>query len=306
MHRFFKLWSSKARFILFLFSLLGATALYCNQAQYKRVSVNRNIDQDQNAQTKSALPSMMASLSSHQVHTEQDQFSKISAMLLERTLGKERLRFRNPRKKRRCHCPDDYDDDNNDIETQEDRREALFAMMGGLWATTTAASSSAALFGFPDPSLATAGTDAKMEFPDVMAGMNDRATKQCLVESLGNRECLVYKETDPDKLLYKGANAQILVDRTKKASDALKEIPSLVEKKKWNDINGLLIGPMGELSSTLTLLCGDDDAKIKLARKVKDDLFAMGTATTQRQQEAILKYHAAATIDLAKFLAVAL
>jgi len=178
--------------------------------------------------------------------------------------------------------------------------------MGGLWAVATTASSSTALLGLPDPSLATAGVDANMAFPDVMGEMNDRATKQCLVDSLGNRECMVYKETDPDKLLYKGINTQILVERTKKAATALREIPALVEKKKWNDINGLLIGPMGELSSTLTLLCGDDAAKTKLARTVKEDIFAMGTATTQRQQEVILKYHAAATMDLAKFLEVAL
>lgn len=178
--------------------------------------------------------------------------------------------------------------------------------MGGLWAAATTASASTAMLSFPNPSLATAGVDANMAFPDVMAGMNDRASKQCLVESLGNRECMVYKETDPDKLLYKGIDAQVLVERTKKATAALREIPALVEKKKWNDINGLLIGPMGELSSTMTLLCGDDVTKTKLARKVKEDLFAIGTATTQRQQEVILKYHAAATKDLVNFLEVAL
>ena len=188
----------------------------------------------------------------------------------------------------------------------ESRREALFAAMGGLWAVATTASASTAVLGFPDPSQATAGVDANMAFPDVIGGMNDRNTKQCLVESLGNRECMVYKETDPDKLLYKGVNAQILLDRMRKATAALAEIPALVEKKKWNDITGLLIGPMGELSSTMTLLCGDDAVKTKLARKVKEDLFAMGTATTQRQQEAILKYHAGATKDLANFLEVAL
>lgn len=214
--------------------------------------------------------------------------------------------FGGPSKKRRCRCPDD-DDDDDESATLEDRREALFAALGGFWAVaTTATSASTALLGFPDSSHATAGVDANMAFPDVMAGLNDRSTKQCLVESLGNRECMVYKETDPDKLLYKGTNVQVLVDRIKKAGVAMGEIPALVEKKKWNDINGILIGPMGELSSTLTLLCGEDAAKTKLARKVKEDLFAMGTATTQRQQDAILKYQAAATRDLAKFLEVTL
>jgi hypothetical protein len=45
-------------------------------------------------------------------------------------------------------------------------------------------------------------TGSKMTFPDVVQGLSDRNTiKQCLVESLGNRECLVYRG-DEEKLLY--------------------------------------------------------------------------------------------------------
>ena len=45
------------------------------------------------------------------------------------------------------------------------------------------------------PSVANAvyGSDAKMTFPDPIQSMSDRAGKQCLVESLGTRECLVYR-----------------------------------------------------------------------------------------------------------------
>jgi len=46
---------------------------------------------------------------------------------------------------------------------------------------------------FPDYAKAVYGSDAKMMFPDPIQGMADRAGKQCLVESLGNRECLVYR-----------------------------------------------------------------------------------------------------------------
>mmetsp|Transcript_11744 Transcript_11744/g.23847 ORF Transcript_11744/g.23847 Transcript_11744/m.23847 type:complete len:174 (-) Transcript_11744:139-660(-) len=173
-------------------------------------------------------------------------------------------------------------------------------MMGSLWAA------SSSMGAFPELAHATAGVDANMAFPDVMAGLNDRNTKQCLVESLGNRECLVYKETDPDKLLYKGVNTDKLVERIRLATNALAEIPPLVESKKWNAITGILTGPMGELSSTLNLLAGTDVSKTKLARKVKEDLFGMGTATTQRQTDDILKYHALAIKDLAIFLEAAL
>lgn len=308
MNRISDLWSSKARFVLFLLSFLGATAFYCNQPQHKKRFSGSGVGEtNRNVPTKSALPqaslfALMMTLQKRQNQQQQKRFSISSTRLSERTLRKGNIGFEGLRKKRKCRCPDD-----DERETLEDRREALFATMGGLWAVaTTTTSSSTALLGFANPSFATSGVDAKMAFPDVLGGMEDRQTKQCLVESVGNRECLVYKETDPDKLLYKGVNANILVERTKRAAAALAEIPALVEKKKWNDINGLLIGPMGELSSTLTLLCGDDAAKTKLARKVKEVLFAMGTANTQRQQDAILKHQAAATKDLAKFLEVAL
>ena len=147
--------------------------------------------------------------------------------------------------------------------------------------------------------------DAKIELPDVIAGMNDRQNKQCLVESLGNRECLVYKETDPNKLLYKGANSQILLDRIQLALNSLDLIPSLVETKKWNDINSILIGgPMGQLSLTLNLLSKDnpDPECIKLIRKIKEDCFAIGTATTQRQCNDILKYNDKAKNDMKEFI----
>lgn len=229
--------------------------------------------------------------------------SRLSASLSERisALGGD---WENSKRNRKCRCPDDGDDgnkdedDDDDSSSMEDRREAVFAMMGSLWAASAVA--------FPDSAEATAGVDANMAFPDVVGGMNDRNTKQCLVESLGNRECLVYKETDPDKLLYKGVNADVLVEKVQKATTALGQIPSLVEVKKWNEITGILTGPMGELSSALTMLAGGDPSKIKLARTVKEDLFGMGTATTQRQPETILKYHALAIKDVAKFLEAAL
>ena len=66
-----------------------------------------------------------------------------------------------------------------------DRREAAFALLGSLWATTTM---------MPSPAHAVYGADAKIEMPNMMENMANRASKQCLVESLGNRECLVWMD----------------------------------------------------------------------------------------------------------------
>ena len=126
-----------------------------------------------------------------------------------------------------------------------------------------------------------------------------------MVESLGNRECLVYRE-DEDKLLYKGADAEALLARIQTAAQALEyQIPPLVETKQWSKITGVLTGPMGQLSSTMTLLCAladePGDAK-KRAQTVKQDVFDMGTATTNKSQEGVIKYQTKAIEDLAIFL----
>jgi len=42
----------------------------------------------------------------------------------------------------------------------------------------------------PSISQAAYGDSAQILIPDVVQGMSDRTNKQCLVESLGNRECL--------------------------------------------------------------------------------------------------------------------
>jgi hypothetical protein len=191
-------------------------------------------------------------------------------------------------------------------------------MMGTVWAATA----NAMLLPAP-PAYGEAGIDAKMAFPDLIGGLNDRNTKQCLVESLGNRECLVYRG-DESLLLYRGANTELLLERLQTAAQSLQAIPSHVEKQEWSKITGILTGPMGQFGATLTSLASaasasastasasaagsnnknnkNADLAKKNAQKVKNDLFMMGTATTQRQGDVILQYHQAAIKDLDTFL----
>lgn len=72
-----------------------------------------------------------------------------------------------------------------------------------------------------------------------------RANKQCLVESLGNREYHVYM--DDGKKIYQGADASILLQRLDKMSVSLSEIPGFVGEKKWRKVTGILTAPMGSL-----------------------------------------------------------
>ena len=297
--------SSMTKIGLFLFSLLEVSAYTLTTTTTRN---NNNIF-DSIANIVIGSPTTTATTNDRRRNTGN---TRISSLLLLNQKGRNIEGIYQRKKKRKCLCPpeDDNDDKNEDDDMldalsllNEDRREVLFAMMGSMWSIS--ATAAAVVGSNPQPVYATYGMDAKIELPDVIAGMNDRQNKQCLVESLGNRECLVYKETDPNKLLYKGANSQILLDRIQLALNSLDLIPSLVETKKWNDINSILIGgPMGQLSLTLNLLSKDnpDPECIKLIRKIKEDCFAIGTATTQRQCNDILKYNDKAKNDMKEFI----
>ena len=171
------------------------------------------------------------------------------------------------------------------------RREAAFAMLGGLWAVNAA------------PAWGEYGTDAKIQLPNPMEQMRDRATKQCLMESLGNRECLVYE--DPDNKLYQNPDTKVLVERVEKAGEALATIPDLVESKNWIKVTGVLTGPMGTLANSMDLLSKASDnpsACAEKAKKVKTDLYGISGAVDRRNGNGALEYHKLATEHLVDYI----
>eukprot|EP00566_Odontella_aurita_P017638 CAMPEP_0113534948 /NCGR_PEP_ID=MMETSP0015_2-20120614/5429_1 /TAXON_ID=2838 /ORGANISM="Odontella" /LENGTH=261 /DNA_ID=CAMNT_0000434139 /DNA_START=158 /DNA_END=943 /DNA_ORIENTATION=- /assembly_acc=CAM_ASM_000160 len=191
-------------------------------------------------------------------------------------------------------CPEPEDD------PTLDRREAAFAMLGRLWAA--GALPAVVLSSSAPPAIAEYGADAKMSLPNPLESIADRATKQCLVESLGNRECLVY--LDPENKLYQGADAAILVERIEKASEALASIPPLVDDKCWSKVLGVITGPMGTLGTTMDQLqkISGGTGLAEKAKKVKTDLYAIAAAADRRQQAEALEYHKMATDDLVAFV----
>lgn len=188
-------------------------------------------------------------------------------------------------------CPEPEED--NDI-TDLDRREALFAMLGSVWATTT---------GFPSATHAIYGSDAKIEIPNVIDSIEKRKNLQCLVESLGNRDCLVY--IDPEKKLYQGPDSQILLSRLETAFATLNSFPDLIKSKKWSIISGKLIGPMGTLIDTMNKLAKnapDPDKATKLSNNVKKDVFAIGAAVDKKQGDIALAKQREALEHLEEFV----
>jgi hypothetical protein len=217
-------------------------------------------------------------------------------------------------KRRRCRhpCPDPPDD------WTMDRREALFSTLGAVWATlsgprtfqtastattTTAAAAVSSLWAWAERPLVAAaalGAEAKMELPNPLQAASERASKQCLVESLGNRECLVYE--DPANKLYQGIDPSKVLARLEPATAALATIPGLVAAKQWSKINSALTGPMGELIRTMGQLSVDNASAQSKVATVKRDLYALQEALSRKDGALVLKFHAAATNDLAAFV----
>jgi len=172
-----------------------------------------------------------------------------------------------------------------------DRREAAFAMLGSFWAMTAS------------PALATYGQDAKIEMPNPLEDMDRRTNEQCLVESLGTRQCLVY--LDPANKLYQQPDNQVLLERIEKASASLATIPSLAANKKWSQVTGVLTGPLGQLVLTmqaLSKLSENSAQATDLAKRVKGDILDIGAASDKKMGDKVMEYHQKATDDLVAFV----
>ena len=113
------------------------------------------------------------------------------------------------------------------------------------------------------------------------------------------------KTVDPDTFLYKGADRETQLARVVKAAKRLTEIPALAESKKWSQITGILTGPLGELLATMALVSANSEAAKQAAKKVKADLYAIGTAATKKSEKGCEEATAAALLDLEAFVKVA-
>ena len=189
-----------------------------------------------------------------------------------------------------CHpCDDDPQTQQSPL---DDRREALFALLGTLWATTTT------------PAYASYGDDAKIALPNPLQGLTDRTTRQCLVESLGNRECLVYAD-ESSNALFEGYDGQVLLERIDQSSVALAKLPELIASKKWSQVTGVLTGPMGDLIRTMGQLAelspNKAQAKTKV-QQVKKDLYSISDAVGRKDVDQALRFHQAATSSLVAFV----
>lgn len=160
-------------------------------------------------------------------------------------------------------------------------------------AASSAVAAAATFFQTTPAAYATYGMDANIQLPDVIGDMDDRNNKQCLAESLGTRQCLIY--VDPVNQLYKGSDGQLLVQRFVSSSKASASIPAYIEEKQWSKVLGALTGPMGTLSSTmneLAKLSDDPEPFTKLSKEVRTEMYGLAGAVDKKQgKEALLFYN---------------
>ena len=158
----------------------------------------------------------------------------------------------------------------------------------------TTTSSSLLLVSSPPPAQAAYGSSSTMELPNYI---------DFLIEK--------NKVDDPSDYIYKGPNRDVLLQRIGDASLRLKSIPSLVEQKKWSQVQGILTGPLGTLVQTMNQISNDiaEDSKKKLvmeaSKKVKSDLIAISQAASKKDGGLCLKASAACEQDLEAFAKIA-
>ena len=159
-----------------------------------------------------------------------------------------------------------------------------------LGASVVSSAGFAAILVAPPIAKAEYGAGASMELPNYIDFLIEKS-----------------KTVDPSKILYQGADRDVQLKRVAKAAKRLQEIPALAEKKKWSEITGILTGPLGELLQTFaTVSLGNPSPKVKdAAKKVKQDLFEIGTAASKKDGNACKKATDKALKDLEKFIDVA-
>mmetsp|Transcript_19832 Transcript_19832/g.31996 ORF Transcript_19832/g.31996 Transcript_19832/m.31996 type:complete len:239 (+) Transcript_19832:83-799(+) len=120
---------------------------------------------------------------------------------------------------------------------------------------------------------------------------------------------LIEKNEVPDnsKVLYKGADPSTLLRRLQDAERRLQEIDSLAEQKKWTQINGIVTGPLGTLSMTLSQIASPESSPAlkTAAKKLKADVLAIGQAADKKNGNACSNQAALARQDLKSFLEIA-
>ena len=116
------------------------------------------------------------------------------------------------------------------------------------------------------------------------------------------------KSLDVDKVLYKGADPLVLLQRLQEADKRLGEIPMLADQKKWSQIQGIITGPLGTLGQTINQISTAPDASSQVkvaAKKVKSDVIAIGTAASKKNGSVCADMSTIASNDLESFVKLA-
>ena len=87
----------------------------------------------------------------------------------------------------------------------------------------------------------------------------------------------------------------------------LNEIPAMAQEKKWSQVQGILLGPLGTLLQTMNGLvkdCSNSEAAKKAAGRVKADIIIINQEAGKRSEAGVVKACEEAQKDLEAFAKV--
>jgi len=153
--------------------------------------------------------------------------------------------------------------------------------------STVILSTSIALTSSPAPAHAAYGSSSNIAFPSYI-------------------DFLIEKNSSPDtsNSLYKGADTEVQIKRISDAVVRLNEIPKFANERKWSQVQGVLLGPLGTLGQTMNGLvknCENSDAAKKAAGKVKADMILIGQEAGRKSEGGVVKGCEEAQEDLEAF-----
>jgi hypothetical protein len=155
----------------------------------------------------------------------------------------------------------------------------------------------AATLAMPFPANAKYGKGTSMELPSYI-------------------DYLIEKNTaaDNSEALYKGADPATVLRRLAESERRLGEVAELAEKKKWSQINGLVTGPLGTLSSSMNQIVSIASSSAtpkkkkeveQAVKKVKADILGIGQAADRKNGEICTQQAQMASVDLKALLEIA-
>ena len=202
-----------------------------------------------------------------------------SSSLITRT-STHLTKSRNPYIMRRVHSASQTDDDLTDTSAKSIIFPTRKLFLSSILTTTT-------LLAKSQFATASYGDSSNIEMPNYIQFLIEKNTS-----------------VDPNKILYKGTDIDLQIQRISTAAQRLNDIPPLAQAKKWSQVQGILTGPLGTLVQTMNMICkdvGGGKEVVAAAGKVKTGIILISQEATKKNEGGVIQACSVAQKDLEAF-----